>query len=152
MHIRSSMTVPGTVEQLFGWWSDYTDGVIDDRSFSKVTRRVVGKSEHRVVMEDTFTRPVRFVDRTVVTLKPPDTILFSSDSRVWKTEGRYGFRQTDEGVEASVEADIEPQRLWKIAFAMPFVRGRIVREFNEDLRSHLEEFERDMHSSPDGQR
>lgn len=138
------MTVPGTVEQLFEWWSDYTDGVIDDRSFSKVTRRVVEKSSDRVLLEDTFTRPVRFVDLTVVTLKPPDSILFSSDSRVWKTEGRYSFRQTAEGVEAEVEADIEPQRLWKIAFAMPFVKGRITREFNEDLRSHLEEFERDM--------
>lgn len=150
MHIRASMTVPGTVEQLFQWWSDYTDGVIDDRSFSKVTRKIIGRSGDRVLMEDTFTRPVRFVDKTVVTLKPPDGITFSSDSRVWKTEGRYSFRQAGDKVEAAVEADIVPQRLWKVAFAMPFVRGRVVSEFNEDLRSHLEEFEREMRLLAEG--
>lgn len=148
MHIQTTMKAHGTVEQLFGWWSDYTEGVIDDRSFSRVTRRIVSRGADNFVLEDTFTRPVRFVDRTVVTLRPPDSILFSSDSRVWRVEGRYTFSQMDEMVQAQVEVELTPQGIWRIAFALPFVKGRVIREFNEDLSSHLAEFEKDMLTIP----
>lgn len=139
MIIRAAGRVPGTGRSLFAWWSDYTDGVIDDRSFSKVTRRVVSRDGERIRLEDTFTRPISFVDRTDVQLLPPDRIEFSSDSRVWKAKGRYTFSGEDMA-EASVEVELKPQGIFRLLFSLPFVRGRIVREFREDLEGHLREY------------
>ena len=143
MKLRTGKTVRGSASELYSWWSDYTPGVIDDRAYSKVTRKIVTKEQDRIVMDDFFTRPLKFVDRTVVTLSPPDRIEFSSESSVWKARGAYTFRQQGEFAEAVLEADLLPQGLWKIVFALPFVKRRVIREFDEDLSGHLEEFEKD---------
>ena len=69
MHFSASMTAVGRPEQLYSWWSDYTDGVIADSSFTKVERRIVSREGNSIVMDDVFSRPLRFVDRG--TLIPP---------------------------------------------------------------------------------
>ncbi len=143
MHFSASMTAVGRPEQLYSWWSDYTDGVIADSSFTKVERRIVSREGNSIVMDDVFSRPLRFVDRVVVTLLPPDGIVFHSDSRVWKVDGRYSFIRKGDLTEATVHADIHPQGIWRIAFALPFVKKMIGREFREDLKGHLEQFEAD---------
>lgn len=147
MRVSHSMEARGSLSELFAWWSDYTDGVIDDTKFTKVTRKVLTREGNRIVFEDTFTKPIRFVDRTVVTIMPPDTIVFSSDSNVWKAEGRYSFSESQGRVTAAVAVDLMPQGIWKLVFALPFVKGRILREFREDLKGHLEEFERETQGS-----
>lgn len=144
MIIKGAFSVPGTVEALYNWWSDYTGGVIDDRRFSRVTREIISREGDTVVMKDTFTRPLRFTDTTTVKLVPPDRIEFSSDSSVWKAEGVYTFSQQGERVEAALEVHFRPQGLWRILFRLPFVKGRVIREFDEDLSGHLSEFEKDM--------
>ncbi len=143
MHFSTSMTARGRPGELYSWWSDYTDGVIDDSKFTKVERRIVSREGNSIVMDDVFSRPLRFVDRVVVTLLPPDGIEFHSDSSVWKVDGRYSFIQKNELTEATVHADIRPQGMWRFAFALPFVRMWIDREFREDLKGHLEQFEAD---------
>lgn len=151
MHFSTSMVAKGRADELYSWWSDYTDGVIDDSRFTKVERRIVSRDGNSVVMDDVFSRPLRFVDRVVVTLRPPDGIEFHSDSRVWRVDGRYSFIQKDSGTEATVDVDLQPQGIWRIAFALPFVKKRIEREFREDLKGHLEQFEADNFRAGSGE-
>ncbi len=148
MLISTSMKVSGSAGELYSWWSDYTEGVIDNSRMTKVTRKIVSREGNRIVMDDTFTRPVRFVDRTVVDLKPPDTIQFHSESSVWILDGRYSFTQSGKQVEAKVQVNLMPQGIWRLVFALPFVKGRIIREFEEDLRGHLSDFEKETGGTP----
>ncbi len=143
MHISASRTLDGRADLLYSWWSDYTEGVIDDSRFTKVTRRIVSRNSDSLLMEDVFSRPFRFVDTVSVVLKPPDRIEFHSRSRVWNADGEYRFIQKDDKIDVSVDVELIPQGIWKIAFALPFVGGRIRREFEQDLSGHLGEFTKD---------
>lgn len=140
MHIRVSASVTGTVQELFSWWSDYTEGVVDDDSFTSVTRKIVSREGQRIVMEDHFTKPLRFTDRVVVTLRPPDVIEFNGESRIWRTRGIYTFTQKGEDVEAVSDIVLKPKGIWKFALGLMMLSGRLSKGFYDDLKGHLDEF------------
>jgi hypothetical protein len=143
VHVIAEARVKGSMSDLFGWWSDYTDGVVDEGGFASVTRKIVSRDRSTILMEDYFSKPLRFVDRITVTLKPPAVIEFTGESRIWKTRGIYTFSQEGDFVRAVSETDIEPVGVWKLVFSLPYVRSRIESGFREDLEGHLKEFEKE---------
>ncbi len=143
MHVTANARARGSVSELFRWWSDYTDGIVDEGGFASVTRKIISRDGSAILMEDYFSKPLKFVDRIAVTLKPPSVIEFRGESRIWKTQGVYTFTQNGDFVEAVSETDLSPVGIWKLIFSLPFVRGRIERGFREDLEGHLKEFEKD---------
>lgn len=126
---------------LFDWWTDYGPEDSVANRYMTASRKILSRDGDTVTMEDTFTRPLKFVDRTVAHIIPPGRVEFESDSRIWNVSGTYAM--TDEAGGARLDATIvlEPKGWWKIPLSLPPARLRIRKAIEFDMQEHMKQFE-----------
>ncbi len=150
MRISLSATVEATAHELFRWWTDYGPEDSVTNRYMSATRNIISREGNVVTMEDTFTRPLKFVDRTVARIMPPGKVMFESSSRIWHVRGTYTM--TDEEGKARLDAmiEIEPRGWWMIPLSLPPARWRIRKAIEFDMREHMKQFAESMSGTGEG--
>ena len=140
MRIALRAMAAASASELFSWWTDYgPDDSVTNR-YMMAQRNILSRDGNTVTMEDTFTRPFKFVDRTVAHIIPPGRVEFESRSRIWNVRGTYTM--TDEAGKARIDALIvlEPKGWWKIPLSLPPAKWRIRRAIEFDMQEHMRQF------------
>lgn len=140
MKIILTEVVEAPASELFRWWTDYGPGDSVSNRYMSATRKIISRDENTVLMEDTFTRPLRFVDRTVAHIFPPGRVEFESQSRIWKVRGTYTI--TDESGKARLDAviELEPKGWWNFLLSLPPAIWRIRKAIEFDTQEHMKQF------------
>ena len=146
MHITVQERCTGSAQELYNWWTDYTEGEIEATRSIRVTRRIVSKEERKLLLEDRFRRPVPFTDITEVELLPEERkVRFHSRSSMWESNGIYTFSGDNECT-ATLELDLKPRGLLRLFLLLPHGKRWFLRQFIDDLKAHLSEFERERNA------
>ncbi|MDV3243957.1 MAG: hypothetical protein LYZ66_02130 [Nitrososphaerales archaeon] len=143
MRLEVSLTVDARMDELFGWWTDFTEWDHVHTSVVIGTRNITSREGNVFLIEDHYSKPIDLTVRWKILIRPPDTVIVKSDNRIWCSEGEYFFKEEKGGTRVTLRTELRPKGFWRLLLSPPIglLTSRMVRSyFIHDLQDHLTEF------------
>ncbi len=143
LHFRKTSVVLAPIEEVFQWWTNYTE---EDHQYTKggaAIRRIVSNGDGEFEIEDEYIKPQKIIVRTWVSLKGQGRVEFSSVCKIFSASGAYSLTPEEGKTRIEVEVEVEPRGIWHAILLMPFAKHLITRYFDDDLDDHIEVFDQE---------
>ncbi len=136
MKLHVERTVPFSRDDVYAWWTDFTeDDHRGERSPSRARRVVLRREGEEIWIRDHATRPAPVTIEEHVLLHPRSGYVVSARYPAANVRYEYRFEPIREGTRILLTAEIRPRHIGRAL--LPLFRGRVVRYAERDTDFHV---------------